>query len=211
MQNTLAPWGELVGDPRTPLTPDDLSALPDDGWRYELVERRLVRMPGTGLEHLEVTDNLHAALRAFVKANHLGLVTLPDTAFRLAPDTVLMPDIGFLGLGKTQALPAWGTQARKKYIPFAPDLAVEVASPDQHRREMGDKARLYLQFGTTLIWVIWPADQQVDVWLANPAQPATAVLPASPTLKLGTGQTLDGLTVVPGFTFVVADLFQPFV
>ena len=218
MQNTLAPWGELVGDPRHPLTPDDLSALPDDGWRYELVEGRLVRMPGTGLEHLEVTDNLHAALRAYVKANRLGLVTLPDTAFRLVPDTVLMPDIGFLGLGKTQALPAWGSQARKKYIPFAPDLAVEVASPDQHRREMGDKARLYLQFGAGLIWVIWPADQadqQVDVWLANttqPAtQPATAVLPASPTQTLGMGQTLDGLTIVPGLMFAVADLFQPFV
>ncbi len=210
MQNALASWGELVGDPRHPLTPDDLMALPDDEWRYELVEGRLVRMPGTGLEHLEVTDNLHAALRAFVKAHHLGLVTMPDTAFRLSPNTVLMPDIGFLGIAKTQALPAWGSQARKKYIPATPDLAVEVASPDQSHREMADKARLYLQFGTDLVWIIWPTDHQVDVWLANPVQPTTASAPAAPTQTLSVAQALDGLTVVPGFTFAVADLFQPF-
>ena len=139
---TLAPWAEPAPDAKYPMTVDDVLALPDDAWRYELVEGRLVRMPGTGLEHLEVTDNLHAALRAHVKANRLGLVTFPDTAFKLSEDTSLLPHIGFIGVAKVQQLPAWGSRERRKYIPVAPDLAVEVASPDQYRPEMAEKARL---------------------------------------------------------------------
>src|SRR5579863_9326467 len=52
-QNTLAPWAELVPD-QGPMTVDELLALPDDGWLYELVEGRLVRMAPPGGEHGEI-------------------------------------------------------------------------------------------------------------------------------------------------------------
>lgn len=46
--DTLAPWAEIV--PHTGLmTEEELLALPEDGWRYELVEGRLVRMPPSGV------------------------------------------------------------------------------------------------------------------------------------------------------------------
>ena len=44
---TLAPWAEIVPD-TGPMTVDDLLTLPDDGWQYELVDGRLVRMAGSG-------------------------------------------------------------------------------------------------------------------------------------------------------------------
>lgn len=40
---------------------------------------------------------------------------------------------------------------------FTPDLAVEVASPDQYRPEMAAKARIYLDAGVPLVWVVWPS------------------------------------------------------
>ncbi len=88
---------------------------------------------------------------------------------------------------------------RRKFIPFAPDLAAEVASPNQRRNEMAAKARVYLRRGTHLVWMVWPGRQQVDVWRSGQMRGPTAIL--------GIGDTLDGEDVVPGFTYPVADVF----
>jgi Uma2 family endonuclease len=80
---------------------------------------------------------------------------------------------------------------------LAPDLAVEVASENQSRAVMSTKAARYLTFGTRLVWVIFPRWQQVDVWHPGDAAPTT----------LTVGDLLDGESVVPGFTYPVADPF----
>ncbi|HWE60697.1 MAG TPA: hypothetical protein VHB98_03225, partial [Chloroflexota bacterium] len=59
--DTLAPWAELVAD-IDPMTAEELAALPDDGWQYELVEGTLVRMPPSGLEASSISMILGAAL-----------------------------------------------------------------------------------------------------------------------------------------------------
>ena len=88
---------------------------------------------------------------------------------------------------------------RKKSIPFAPDLAVEVAPPDQQSDAMAAKARTYLDGGTRLVWVVWPGRQQIDVWRAGRS--------VSPATVLGAGDTLDGEDVVTGFSYAVAEVF----
>lgn len=198
--DTLAPWAERVPD-APPMTADELLALPEGEWQYELVDGRLVRVTPTGLEHYYVTDSLHTAMRRHARERQLGLVTLPDTGFVLSrpggADTVLSPDIAFLGNERVRRLPERGTQASKKFLAVAPELAVEVASPDQHRSEMAEKARLYLASGVRLVWVVWPGPRQVDVWIAEAGGPST----------LGEDGILDGRDVLPGFTFPMRDLF----
>jgi predicted nuclease of predicted toxin-antitoxin system len=88
---------------------------------------------------------------------------------------------------------------RDRPIPFAPELAVEVASPAQDEDALAAKARLYLRGGTRLVWIVWPHGQTVDVWRAG----ATA----GPVRTLGAGDLLDGEDVVPGFSHPVAGLF----
>lgn len=44
--DTPAPWAEIVPG-RGPTSVDDLLKLPDDGWRYEVVEGVLVRLAGS--------------------------------------------------------------------------------------------------------------------------------------------------------------------
>jgi Uma2 family endonuclease len=199
--DTLAPWAQLVpGAPR--MTADELLAVPEDEWQYELVEGRLVRVSPTGLEHYYVTDMLHTVMRRHALERQLGLVTLPDTGFVLSrpgePDTVLSPDIAYLSTARVQQLPARGTQASKKFLPVAPDLAVEIASPDQYHPEMAEKARLYLASGVRLVWIVWPAQKQVDVWRPGHDAPGTTLNP---------GDALDGEDVLPAFAYAVADLF----
>ena len=87
---------------------------------------------------------------------------------------------------------------------LAPDLVAEVASPDQWRPEMGEmgeKARRYLAAGVRLVWIIWPKRREVDVWQADAAGKTRLVV----TLKRG--DALDGLNVLPGFTYPLAELF----
>jgi Uma2 family endonuclease len=200
--DTLAPWAEPVPDAPYPMTADDLLALADDAWQYELVDGRLVRMAPTGLEHLDITERLYEFLRLFVVPRGLGRVTLPDTGFRLSapgqPDVVVSPDVAYIGNARMQQLPPRGTSERKRYLALAPDIAAEVVSPDQHHPEMAKKAQLYLEKGVRLVWIVWPDQQQVDVW-----RPGADV----PIATLGIGETLDGLDVLPGFSFPVADLF----
>src|SRR5260221_3618649 len=47
-QDVIAPWAEVVPDAPFPMTIAQMQALPDDNWQYELVDGRLVRMPGSG-------------------------------------------------------------------------------------------------------------------------------------------------------------------
>lgn len=130
-----------------------------------------------------------------VDARGLGEVTVADGGYILAPGTDLAPDVGFIRASRLAPL---DSPDADKLIPGAPDLAVEVASPNQFRPEMAAKAGRYLAAGTQLVWVVWPRSREVDVWRAGDAHP---------TITLTTGDTLDGGTVVPGFTYPVADLF----
>ena len=45
LPDRVAPWAEVVLDAPYPMTVDELHALPDDGWVYELLNGVLVRMP----------------------------------------------------------------------------------------------------------------------------------------------------------------------
>jgi len=198
--NMYAPWAEVVPDAPYPMRVADLAGLPDDGRRYEIVEGRLVRMPGSASQAARIAMRLVYFLMAFTFPRKLGDVTGPDGTYDLtqpgdATETALIPDVAFVQAGR---LPAILSAAAKQYPRLAPDLAAEVVSPSQGRTEMDDKARLYLDRDVRLVWVIWPDTQTVDVW-----RPGAD----TPVATLGANDQLDGLDVIPGFICPVADLF----
>src|SRR5712691_5785948 len=81
-----------------PVTADDLLAMPDDGYRYELVKGERIRMAPAGYQHGEVAMNIGAPLHEYVKRNTLGRVYAAETGFILTqdPDTVRAPDAAFI-------------------------------------------------------------------------------------------------------------------
>jgi Uma2 family endonuclease len=180
-----------------PVTVADLLTIADDGYIYEVVEGVLVRMAGSGRVATILAAEMVAVLRNFVRPRRLGRVTGSDGVYKFAgAETGLIPDAGFYTAERDATIPPADDE---KPIPFAPDLAVEVASPDQNAAEMAAKARLYLAGGTRLVWVVWPQAQHIDVW-----HPDTT---AGPVATLNTTATLDGEEVLPGFTYPVAELF----
>lgn len=197
---TLAPWAEIVPGAPYPMTVDALMALPDDGRRYELVEGRLVTVAPSGGGASTISGNLVAALHGYVRPRKLGAITVTDGEYVLSrpgqPPTALAPDAAFV---REDRLPARDSPAWERPWQLAPDLAAEVVSPNQYRPEMADKACLYLASGVRLVWIIWPKLRQVDVWRPGADNPVAT---------LGAGDQLDGLDVLPGFSYPVASLFQ---
>ena len=50
----------------------------------------------------------------------------------------------------------------EKHIPFAPDLAVEVLSPNDEDDEVEEKAQMWLRAGSLLVWNVDPENRTVD-------------------------------------------------
>ena len=195
--NPIAPWAEIVPDaPR--MTVDDLHAIPEDRWVYELVDGVLVRMPLSSGGASSIAYRLGARLSVHVEDNGLGRVTGEQGGYRPDPahprDTEMAPDVGFV---RAERVPASDSPDYFKAWPLAPDLAVEVVSDHQFAPGMAAKARIYLSFGTRLMWVIWPRYKRVDVWRPGDERPTS----------LGLGDVLDAEDVVPGFAYPVARLF----
>lgn len=194
---SLAPWAEIVPN-MSLMTVDELHAIPDDEWVYELVQGVLVRMPLSSGQASSIGSRLLAHLCIYVEDNGLGVVTGEQGGYRLDPDhpheTEVAPDAAFV---RADSAPLPSSPAYDEAWPLAPDLDVEVASKNQYAPGMAAKARLYLSSGAQLVWVIWPRYQRVDLWHPGDESPA----------RLGLDDTLDGEEVVPGFTFPVARLF----
>lgn len=188
-----APWAEIVPGVG-PMTVDALLQWPDDdGYRYELVHGVLVRTAGSGDLATTIGATIVAVLKAYVRPRRLGRVTGADGVYKFpGAETGLLPDAGFYAAARSVLVPD-----RTKPIPFAPDLAVEVASPSQKQEDMDAKAALYVSGGTRLVWVVWPEDERIDVWRLADRVPTT----------LHVGDMLDGEDVIPGLRHPVDDVF----
>lgn len=155
----------------------------------------MVRIAGSGDEATTIGVELAAELRNYVRPRRLGRVTGADGVYRFpGAETGLLPDVGFYVAARRALI-----TDRRKPVPFAPNLAVEVATPEQTPEAMAAKARSYLGGGTRLVWIVWPGRQQIDVWRADDL--------ARPAAALATGDALDGEDVIPGFSYPVADVF----
>jgi Uma2 family endonuclease len=177
-----------------PLTADELFAMPNDGFRSELVKGELIRMSPAGDEHGEITVKITAPLFAHVSAHNLGKVYAAETGFIITrdPDTVRAPDVAFVSRQRIEA-----AGRIKSYRIGAPDLAVEVLSPGDSVRYVEGKVAEWLDAGARLVWVVSPKLRTVTVYHSLVG-----------IVVLTEKDTLDGGDVVPGFQIAVADLFQ---
>ena len=179
--------------PGAAMTADELFHLPDDGWRYALVEGELQRMTPAGFDHGAVIMNVAAPLAQYVRRRGLGVVCGAETGFVLArrPDTVLAPDAAFV---RRERIPVSGRPPA--FWEGAPDLAVEVVLPGDTRPEVAAKVTAWLTAGTRVVWVVDPGRRSVTIHE-----------PGAAPRRLAASDVVDGGTLVPGFRLPVADVF----
>ena len=166
------------------MTADELLRLKLPAARTELVRGQLVVREPAGYRHGAVAARLLLAIGGFAEAHGLGTVFTAETGFRLRadPDTVRAPDVAFVRRERLPEPPPRG------YAALAPDLVVEVLSPDDRPREVLDKVSDWLESGTTLVWVVDPERRAARVYRIDGSVD-----------ELGEADLLLGEAVLPGF------------
>ncbi|HEY7060049.1 MAG TPA: Uma2 family endonuclease [Chloroflexota bacterium] len=174
------------------MTAEELLALPDDGQRHELVRAVLITMSPPGEEHVWLAANLIIFLGHHVRSAGLGRV-YTDLGCKLEsdPDTVRAPDVAFIKQERLTGPPQPG------YRLDAPDLIVEVVSPNDRYSEVDEKVATWLAHGTSMVLVVNPRWRTMLIHR-----------PGLPPRLLTENDVLDGEDVVPGWRLPVREIFS---
>jgi Uma2 family endonuclease len=132
-------------------------------------------------------------LEQFIGEDGPGFVLGTAGMMRTEEVQVRMPDVAFY-LWKhfpKRLLP------RGQILDRRPELAVEILSPKNTRKEMDRKRREYFAGGTKIVWQVYPKTRTVRVYTA-----------VDRFTELGEDDTLDGGKVLPGFALPIKKWFQ---
>jgi Uma2 family endonuclease len=174
-------------------TPEELLEITDRPMP-ELIDGRIVERVPMGRKSDAVAARILRLIGNFVDAHRLGVINGAQGSFQIFPDDpkkVRIPDVSF---ARRERLPEGGVEEGHGKI--APDLVVEVISPNDLIVEVMAKVRDFLNAGVPMIWVANPDTSDVHVYRSD----------GTVALLQGT-DVLDGGDVLPGFRCPVADLF----
>jgi Uma2 family endonuclease len=171
-----------------PITEEDLLRLPNDGYKRELVDGE-IRVSPAGCRHEAIVVRLIVRLTAHAAARHPGQVLGSSAGFRLPSGNVRSPDVSFVVQARMPA------ELPEGFLALAPDIAVEVVSPDDRPRDVLDKVGEYLQAGVRLVWVIDPRRRRASVHRS-----------LTEVREISSEGHLDGEDVLPGFRCALAEI-----
>jgi len=175
----------------------------DDVWRleqeprhptekYYLIDGELHVKMSPNQRHSEVANLIAHYLTGFVLERGLGRVTV-ECGYHPPGNRnlVMLPDVAFEGL------PRAAQPSRSTYVPYMPDLAVEIISPSQTWAQTRRKAQRYLSHGTALLWLIDPEAKTAEIWRRGTERREVIDLDGE----------LPGADVLPGFSLPLKRLF----
>lgn len=169
------------------VTADELWQMPDSR-NLELLKGQVVEMAPPGYTHGSYASRLARWIGTFAEKNQLG-ETVVESGFLIErnPDTVRSADVAFITRERNDA--GW----TEKFFKGAPDLAIEVVSPDDRFSEVLEKAAQWQRAGSRSVWVVDPKEQAVYRFQDGGL------------IAFGDRVTDE---VLPGFSFEVASLFK---
>jgi Uma2 family endonuclease len=173
------------------VTIEEFLAIEDPDHLLELIDGKVVEMSRPKGRHGIVCAQFTWLLMSYVKASELGWVASNDTGviIRGQRDSLRGVDVGF-----------WSKEANPHepvgYFETAPDLAVEILSPTDRRKDVLDKIKQYVSAGVRLVWLADPDAETVTVYRGT-----------MNGVEHHAADHLDGGDVLPGFSRPVADFF----
>ena len=180
-------------------TIDDVRDWPhhpdNDFWDFELLEGQVIpRIPhayAQGVLAAQVAFRLYD----FVKTADAGFCTIGSGYYPSGEnDTLVGPDVAFMSHARDPHSP------RDEWVATMPDIVAEMHEPWDELAEARWKAEIYLRKGTSLFWLVRPAERGVDVSRTDSSGNIQ-------TNFVGEAGVLDGEAALPGFKLPVSDLF----
>jgi Uma2 family endonuclease len=187
------PLVQLTSSEKEPelITGRELLSMGDIG-PCELVEGKIVAMSPTKPVHGHYEYRIAKAIGDFAEAHQLGEVQVGEVGIYTArnPDTVRGADAVFISYERLDQTTAGD------YLDVAPELVVEIMSPNDRWSEVRKKLQEYFAIGVKAVLVVEPEEKVISVYRSR-----TAVT------ELGEGDTLVIEDVLPGFAVPVSTLF----
>lgn len=143
------------------LTLADYHALPEGPPYYEFEEGVLIPMNRPHAQHQAILLKFGSALDNHVTQNNLGHVW-PEVEVDLTSGRGYVPDVTFLATEHFNRLSPQG------FIAGAPDLVVEILSPNTARRDRTTKFRAYQEAGVVWLWLVDADDLLIEEYRLTP-------------------------------------------
>lgn len=145
------------------LTEEEFVAWCGPKTRAEWVDGEVILMAPASFDHVNISDWLVAILRVFVAHRDLGTVLSREFFVRFPKQKRRrLPDLLFVSKARRQII-------KKQVADGAPDLIIEVVSPDSESRDWRDKYLEYERAGVREYWVIDPMSKQVEAYVLTDA------------------------------------------
>ncbi|HLY25827.1 MAG TPA: Uma2 family endonuclease [Aggregatilineales bacterium] len=175
-------------------TAQDLSDMPDDGKIYELHNGVLVEVAGSARKQTRLAAWLAFLITNFIMENHPGgEVSGADGTYVLSRYNTRIPDVAYISAGRLK------DQKEDAFYQGAPDLAIEVVSPSNTPTEMQERAGLYLDTGSRLVWIVDAKSKTVDVYREDGKR-----------ISIRGDGVLEGYDVLPALHLPLSTVFNPF-
>ncbi|HJX27948.1 MAG TPA: Uma2 family endonuclease [Thermoanaerobaculia bacterium] len=174
------------------ITAEELARLPDMG-PCELVNGRIVPLSPAKPLHGYYEGAIGIPLGNYARESGQGRVLFGEVGIwtRRSPDTVRGADLVFISHDRYARRDLGG------FLDIAPELVIEVLSPDDRRGEVMEKLEEYLAMGVDVVWIVDPKHRYVLAYRSR--------------MEVERFEEWDVLTeeeILPGFSLPVAEIFQ---
>lgn len=176
------------------ITAEEFAHWPDEG-RCELVNGKIVHLTASRPLHGLIEVRLGSRLFTYADSNGRGLVLGGEVGLwtRRSPDTVRGADLVFISRER------YASRNPKGILDVAPELVIEILSPDDRRGEVMEKLEDYFAMGVDVVWIVDPGQRYVLAYRS-----------LREVERFDEGDFLVDEEILPGFSLSVAELFgQP--
>ena len=173
---------------------EQLFKASENGKRLELQKGTLIVMSPAGSEHGRIASRILIRLGTYVEENDLGETFAAETGFLIEqnPDTVRAPDAAFVSHRRLSE-----TDPTSAYLALAPDLVVEVVSPNDSSSDIEGKAHQWLSAGTQIVLVADPKNETLRAYRSK-----------SEIQVLHSGETFESGDVCKNWQLSVNEVFK---
>ena len=130
-----------------------VTALPDNGNRYEVLDGELAMTPAPSWDHQRLAFALCREISSYLNAHRLGEALLAPADVEFSPRRLLEPDVFVVPRTPDAPRPRSFADAKRLL------LAIEVLSPSTARRDRGVKRRIYMDEQVDEYWIV-----DADAW-----------------------------------------------
>lgn len=135
--------------PSVKFTYADFLNFPDDGKRHEIIDGAHYVTPSPNTKHQAVVTNLILSLASYLRERPVGTIFTAPFDVIFSDIDIVEPDLLYISRGRLDIL-------TKANVRGAPDLVIEILSPDTRRTDEVTKRKLYERCGVQEYWVVDP-------------------------------------------------------